>query len=337
MRRATNGTSDAHHLKTAFIGGTRRGYLTLKALIEHNVEIVGIISLEQDAHETERYELPIRVLAREHKIPLCETKWMKDRDYAYVLRHEWDSDIALVVGCRVLIPSAVYEAPRKGSLGVHDSYLPEYRGFAPLNWSIINDEDHTGVSLFYLSSDTDGGDIVARKKIPFGKDETAIEVHQRVVAETIDLVLKSWPLLAQNKAKRVKQNYNRGSITCSRTPSDGYIDWNRSTRDIYNLIRALARPYSGAFTFLGGKKLTVWAAKPAPKGPMYVGRIPGRVVSASIKGGYIDVLTRDGILRITELQEQDGEPLPASQVVRSVRVSLGATISTLWHDLQKLR
>lgn len=324
-------------MKTLFIGSTKRGYLTLKALLDRKMEVVGIISLEQDKHEVEHYEEPIRTLAKEKDVPIFETKWLKDRDYSSIIRNEWKPDVALVVGCRILLPRDIYEAPPLGTLAVHDSYLTEYRGFAPLNWSIINGENHTGVTLFYLSEETDGGDIVARRKIPFGKDETAIQVYERVIDETISLVLKTWPLLAKKKIKRIKQIYTEGSITCSRTPPDGCIDWSKSTRQVYDLIRALTRPYPGAYTFYTGKKLMVWGAKPAPKGPKYIGRIPGRVVGVSASEGYIDVLTADGVLRVTEVQEEGADALPASKVVKSVKVSLGATIATLWDEIQKLR
>src|SRR5579862_9810384 len=98
-------------MKTLFIGSTKRGYLTVKALLEKKMEVVGIISLEQDAHEVERYEEPIRALAKEYGIPLFETKWMKDKDYSHIIRNELTPDIALVVGCRILLPPEVYEAP----------------------------------------------------------------------------------------------------------------------------------------------------------------------------------------------------------------------------------
>jgi methionyl-tRNA formyltransferase len=241
-----------------------------------------------------------------------------------------------VVGCRILLPSEVYEAPPRGTLAVHDSYLPEYRGFAPLNWSIINGEDHTGVTLFHLGEGVDEGDIVARKKVRIGKDETAGEVYERVIDETIEMVLATWPLLEKKKTKRMKQDPNKGSITCSRTPVDGCIDWTRPTRQVHDLVRALTKPYPGAFTFHAGKKLFIWAAKPAPRGAKYIGRIPGRVVAVSSEG-HIDVLTGDGVLRVTEVQEEGGESLPAAQVVKSVKVSLGVSVASLWDEVQRLR
>src|SRR4051794_20542880 len=178
-------------MRTLFIGGTRRGYQTLSALLEAGANITGILSLRQDDHETDRFEEPIRRLAAERNIPCYESKWLKDRDYGAILRDEIKPDIAYVVGCRILIPPDLYEIPSRGTLAVHDSMLPEYRGFAPLNWSILNGEDHTGVTLFYLSELMDGGDIVCQKSVPIGADDTAAEVYERVCQATIDVVLEA--------------------------------------------------------------------------------------------------------------------------------------------------
>jgi methionyl-tRNA formyltransferase len=146
-------------MRVAFIGSTKRGYETLKALLENGADVVGVVSLAQHAHESERFEDAFADLTTQYDVPRIDTKWMKDRDYAALLADEWQVDVAFIVGCRVLIPREVYESPRLGSLAVHDSLLPEYRGFAPLNWAILNGEDHTGVTLFYLSEAMDDGDL----------------------------------------------------------------------------------------------------------------------------------------------------------------------------------
>jgi methionyl-tRNA formyltransferase len=150
-------------MRTLFIGGTKRGYLTLKRLIRDGANVVGIVSLLQNAHEVERYEKPIKTLAEEYKIPLYETKWLKDKYYEQIIAENIKPDIAFVVGCRVLLPKDIYKIPSLGTFAVHDSFLPDYRGFAPLNWSIINGEDNTGVTLYCLNELMDGGDIVAQK------------------------------------------------------------------------------------------------------------------------------------------------------------------------------
>ena len=322
-------------MRTLFIGGTKRGYQTLAALADAGHEICGIISLQQDAHEVERYEEPIQRLAEERNIPFFETKWLKDRDYLTIIRDELRPDIGLAVGCRIIIPEDIYCIPPKGTVAVHDSLLPEYRGFAPLNWSIINDEAETGVSLFYLNPLMDCGDIVSRKKIPIGPEETAPKVYEKVCQATIEVVLESWPLISQGIANRTPQDPATGSFTCSRIPADGMIDWSHSTRRIWNLIRALVHPYPGAFTFFREQRVTIRKAHPLNPAPCYIGRSPGRVVRVAKDEGSIDVLTADGIIRILEL-ELDGRVVPAATVINSVKESLGLDPLRLLARIQEL-
>jgi methionyl-tRNA formyltransferase len=323
-------------MRILFIGGTRRGFLTLEALVNSGAEMAGIISLRQDEHEPERFEQPIQALAERHGIPHYSTKWMKDRDYAAILANEMRPDAAFVVGCRILIPPQIYEVPPLGTLALHDSLLPEYRGFAPLNWAILNGEPQTGVTLFYLSEAMDGGDIVAQKAVPIGPSDSAPVVYERVCQATIDLVLEACPLLAAGTAPRIRQDYSVGSFTCSRSPADGEINWTKSTREIFNQIRALTWPYPGAFTFYEGKKLMIWQAVPVDPAPRYVGRIPGRVVAVSKTSGEIQVITGDGVLRVIEVEVPGQEKTPAANIVRSVRAALGVRTSDLLARIQAL-
>jgi len=324
-------------MRILFIGGTLRGYRTLKALVEGGWNVAGVLSLRQDEHEVERCEKPIQELADGRGIPHVLTKWLKDRDsFVSWIRNEVRPDIGIAVGCRILIPEEIYTLPEMGTLAVHDSLLPEYRGFAPLNWSILNGEQKTGVSLFYLNGSTDCGDIVAQKQAPIAPDATAPEVYEQICDATVDVILEACPLLAAGTAPRVAQDPRAGSYTCSRMPSDGEIDWTRSTQEIFNLVRALTWPYPGAYTFAGGRKLFVWRAKPLEDAPRYAGRIPGRVVGVSKATGEADVLTGDGILRLSEVQHPGEEKKGAAEVIRSVKMSLGLRVPDLLARLEAL-
>lgn len=322
-------------MRVVLIGSTKRGYLTLQALLENGANVVGVVSLAQHAHETERYETAFQELTGHHQVPCVETQWMKEHDYAALLRDTWQADVAFIVGCRVLIPPAVYQAPRLGSLAVHDSLLPEYRGFAPLNWAILNGEDHTGVTLFYLSEAMDEGDIVLQQAVPIGPDETAPQVYEKVCQATLAVVLEGHARLMSGTAPRIPQPPASGNYTCSRTPLDGCIDWQQPTKIIYDLVRALTRPYPGAYTHFQGRKLLVWAAQPGAS-VNYIGRIPGRVVGFSTDQGWVDVLTGDGVLRLTCVQAEEGEPVPPASLIRSVRASLGLHPVELLQRLQEL-
>jgi methionyl-tRNA formyltransferase len=322
-------------MRVLFIGGTKRGYMALSAMLESGIPVCGIINLKQDEHEIERYEAAIESLAVKFGIQHYLTKAMADADYAAIVRDTIRPDIAFVVGCRILLPREIYSFPRLGTLAVHDSLLPDYRGFAPLNWAMINGESRTGVTLFYLDERMDGGDIAGQRAVAIGADETAPQVYERICRETVALCLESYQRLAAGTATRVKQDYGAGSFTCSRTPGDGLIDWVRSTSSIYAQVRALAYPYPGAFTYFQGKKLTVWKAVPVSD-RQYVGRIPGRVVGLSRAEGYADVLTGDGILRLLEVQEAGAASAAPASIMKSVRSTLGLGTVELYERLTRL-
>lgn len=323
-------------MRTLFIGGTKRGYLTLKGLIERGGNIVGIISLLQDIHEVERYEEPIKALAKQYKIPLYETKWMKDKYYDEIIAKDIKPDIAFVVGCRILLPNDIYNIPPLGTLAVHDSLLPEYRGFAPLNWSILNGEDHTGVTLYCLNELMDGGDIVAQKHVPIKFEDTAPLVYEKVCEATVTIISEVYELMSQGKAHSIPQDYAIGSFTCTRTPADGLIDWSQPTTAIYNQVRALTYPYPGAFTFLDGKRLMIWKAEPLNNPPAYKGRIPGRIINISKSEECVDILSGDGILRIYEVQLEGENKSAATNVIKSIKSTLGLRTSDLLNRIQVL-
>lgn len=322
-------------MKILFIGGTRRGFLTFQSLVASDAQIVGVLSLAQDAHEQDRFEGPIKDLALAHGIPLRETKFIRSPELMQWATQELDADVAIGVGVRILLPPEFYRAFPLGCWGVHDSLLPDYRGFAPLNWAIINDEPRTGVSLFRISERMDGGEILLQQEVPIGPEETAPDVYVQICQATVDIVLEGARQLAEGTGKPIPQDYREGSFTCARTPSDGEIDWFLPSRRIYNLIRALTFPYPGAYTHYQGQRIFVLAAEQVTSPPRYRGRIPGRVVRTTTEGG-VEVLTGDGLIRLTRVSEDGHRIRPAADIIRSVKTSLGLTLADLENRLTQL-
>jgi methionyl-tRNA formyltransferase len=322
-------------MNTLFIGSTKRGFRTLQALLKRKVPVVGVLSLAQDEHELDRYEGPIKDLALAHGIPVRETKFIRDGALSRWATQNLKAETAIGVGVRILLPEEFYTVFPHGCWGVHDSLLPEYRGFAPLNWSIINDEPRTGVSLFRICNRMDGGDILVQQEVPIGPTETAPEVYERVCDATVAVVLEGYRRLAEGRATPAPQDYAAGSFTCARTPVDGQIDWAQPSRRIFNLIRALTFPYPGAYTHYRGRRLYVLGAEEIPQPPRYAGRIPGRVTRL-VAGTGVEVLTGDGLLRITRVSTDGRTVQRADEVVRSVKSSLGLALVDLADKLAEL-
>jgi methionyl-tRNA formyltransferase len=323
-------------MRIVFFVGTRRGFLTLGAAVEAGMEVCGIVSLEQDAHEAERFELPIAELAAAHGIPLVQTKFLSDASRFSALMTEWQPELGFVVGARVLIPQSVIDAVPGGLLAAHDSLLPAYRGFAPLNWAIINGESETGVTLFLLSEAMDAGLVFGQAVLTIAPDETAPALYQRIGAATITLVIDAWRSALAGTLTGTPQNEAAASYTCPRIPADGLIDWTRPTAELVRLVRALTYPYAGAFTFYRGERLFVWSAEVVTPSPRYVARLPGRVVGLDKYSGSVDVLTGDGVIRLREVGTDSEHNLRPIDVIKSIRVSLGLDPMDLWLRIREL-
>lgn len=302
-----------------FIGGRDRGLGCVDALIKIGERVSYIFCLKEDPHEKEKYHEQIEALAKQESIPVKVTRSIKAEEDINILR-DLNPILIIVMGWRTVIPVEVLNIPARGVIAVHESLLPKYRGFAPVNWAIINGERETGVTLFYLDEGVDSGDIIAQRKIPIGLTDTGSILYQKTKNASVEILLDYLEDIKKGTVTRIKQNEQKATYASSRTPDDGEISWDVSTKDIYNLIRALSDPYPGAFTSFEGKKIIIQKASIVASSRNFVGRIPGRVVG--IGNGWVEVLTGDGILKIEEL-EVEGERLPASKVLRSYRGTLG--------------
>lgn len=299
--------------------GSRRGYAVLQKLLAAKTHIAGILCLIEDAHEEQLHE-KITQSAKEHHIPIFYTTDIKPSDYANVLQ-KIKPDIAFAIGWRYLINEKAYRIPPRGTLILHDSLLPRYRGFAPMNWAIINGEKETGVTLFYIAEQVDCGPIVDQLKIDISLRDTAKTVDEKIIRLYEEIIIKNLPALATGTAKSTPQDESLASYSCKRTPDDGEIHWHLPSIKIYNLIRGLTHPFPGAYTTLQGKKIWIWDAELPEAQLEYIGHIPGRVLGK--QNGAVEVLTGDGILRVKRMQYENQYETPASEFSVSVKDTFG--------------
>ena len=153
---------------------------------------------------------------------------------------------------RLMLKAPLLELAPRGGLNMHGSLLPKYRGRVPVNWAIIHGERETGATLHYMTDKPDSGDIVAQCAVPILPDDTAKEVFDKVTVAAEIALDGMLPLLIAGTAPRIAQDPRRGSYFGGRTPEDGIIDWSKSAVQIHNLVRAVAPPYPGAMTTVGG-------------------------------------------------------------------------------------
>jgi methionyl-tRNA formyltransferase len=305
----------------AVLCATRRGFRFLEKLFALVPEAdYTVFSFREETHEPPFLE-SIQQLTQSSGGRFHEARQVGSSRFASL----WETtnfDLMFVVSWRYLIPPEVHTRPRLGSFVFHDSLLPAYRGFSPTVWAIINGEDHTGATLFEIAPDVDSGDIIAQAPVSIGQDDTIADVMERVTIRYLQLLEENISDLLNGTAQRHPQDHSQATFTCKRLPEDNKIDWTQPTENIYNLIRASTTPYPGAFTTLGGRKLTIWGARRLEKPRNYVGRIPGRIIEVIPKQGSV-VLTIDGALMVTQVQFEGEATFCAAEVLNSLGQTLG--------------
>lgn len=220
-------------------------------------------------------------------------------------------------------------------VNVHYAPLPRLRGRATVNWAIINGETEATISVHRLVPGLDAGGVLHAEQVPIGPRSTVGEVYaelNRIQRTALPAAVRA--VLAGDPG--VPQDEAAATYGCTRVPDDGEIDWSGDTVAIDRLVRAVGPPFPGAFTWIGLDQVVVEEAEPAPDAARWEGRIPGRVVRVDRRGGSVDVLTGDGVLRVHRLRDTEGGSRPAAEVVRSVRTTLGLRTADLVRRLREL-
>lgn len=233
-------------------------------------------------------------------------------DYLEVL-NRWKPDIMIVLGWYSIIPHKVIDSMPMGTVAIHASLLPKYRGMAPIPWAIISGETKTGVTFFHLDRGVDTGDVIAQRSFAITNTDNCATVYKKATEDSIAILKQFLPLLASGKAPRIVQNHAEAKTFPRRTPADGLIDWSQPSTEIYDFIRAQTHPYPGAFTLLQGKKLRIWKA--SKSGEINSSNLPGEVVADNLK---LCVTTSDGSIVLEQCQlDGEGETDTATTLLKS--------------------
>jgi len=249
-------------LKTVVFAYHNMGLVGLEALKRHGFEIAAVFTHEDDLRENVWFG-SVREWAKKEGI---ET-YTPDE----INRPRWIEKLAMMKPdalfsfyYRKMICREILEIPRVGAFNLHGSLLPAYRGRCPVNWVIINGETRTGVTLHVMVEKPDAGDIVGQKPVDIAPTDTAKTLYDKLCGAAAGLLDDVLPLIKQESFPRRKQDLQRGSYFGGRRPEDGRIDWGKTAREIYNLIRGVTEPYPGAFALLDdATKVIIWMAEPA--------------------------------------------------------------------------
>ncbi|MFG1957770.1 methionyl-tRNA formyltransferase [Nonomuraea sp. NPDC049028] len=264
---------------------------------------------------------PLREASEKHGIPLLETADINDGE-AYERVKEMD--LFVIAGWSQLVREPLLSVCPLGSIGLHPTRLPEGRGRAALPWTIIKRLTTSAVSLFFLDEGADTGDLIAQREFTISRRDDVTEVYRKVTEINIELLAKYVPLLLAGQVVARPQPPG-GSWWDKRRPEDGVIDWSKPADDLYDWIRALAAPYPGAFTFVGGRKLFVHSADLIEYGGQ---EPPGTVLAPVWSTGVAGVLVAcgSGLLVVREVQWDGGERRDALDLLESGELAVGACL-----------
>lgn len=257
---------------------------------------------------------PVKELALARGLPVLQPASLRDERFVSEVR-ELRPDMLVIVAFRIL-PREVFALPRLGSFNLHASLLPKYRGAAPINWAIINGETETGVTTFLLQEKVDTGNVLLQARVPISPVDDAGSLHDRLAALGATVVLQTVRLLENGAASPTRQEDALASPAPKIFKEDCRIDWRRPVLSIQNRIRGLS-PHPAAFTLHRGRVLKLFRAEVADGKPA---GMPGSVVVCDQR---VTVAGGDGMLSITELQQEGRKRMGAAEFLRGYALGSG--------------
>ncbi|HLH84929.1 MAG TPA: methionyl-tRNA formyltransferase [Trebonia sp.] len=308
--------------RVIFIGAVHEAVPALGVLLDSTAEVVEVITLPPERAATTAGFIDLEPLAARFGVPVRRCADVNSAGSVGRIR-ALRPDLVVAAGWTRLLSPELLAVPRRGCVGFHASMLPRNRGRAPVNWAILRGETTTGNTLMYLSADADAGDIIDQRPVRIGPGDTCATVYAKVGAAGAAMLRQHLPALLRGTApRRPQDNGPPGqAMLPKRTPAMGITDWNRPARAVHDWIRALTQPYPGAFTFLGDRKVMLWASAVPPRRPGRPSAGPGQVLGYEAEG--VRVGTADGSLLVTAMSDTGEQPEPAADWARRAGVRAG--------------
>lgn len=309
-------------MRIVFMGTPDFAVPCLKVLLENKHDIAAVVT-QPDRAKGRGKKLappPVKVLAEEAGIPVYQPERIKTPEFVQILR-DLKPDVMIVVAFGQLLSQEILDIPPLGCINVHASLLPKYRGAAPINWCIINGEHTTGVTTMYMDKGLDTGDMILKKEIDIMENETAGELHDRLMLLGAEVLKETMVLLQAGTVPRVPQEESKATYAPIMSKSLGRIDWYKSAYDISNLIRG-TYPWPGAFSTYEGKVFKLFSAEAA--GDNESNECTGCI--SRVSEDSITVSCGAGSLVIKELQFENEKRMDAEAYLRGHEIRTGTKL-----------
>ena len=305
-----------------FMGTPEFAIPSLAVLLASNNTILGVIT-QPDRPKGRGKKLqppPIKTLALQHGLPLLQPEKVKEENFIQWLKGKKPDSIVVVAFGKIL-PPKILRIPLYGCINLHASLLPQYRGGAPINWTLINGEDTTGVTTILMNEWMDSGDILLQRETKIEQKDDALTLSQRLSILGAKLLLETITQLKKGTLTPMPQNHSKASYAPVLKKENGHIEWGRDAQAIHNQIRGTL-PWPGAFTNLKNKLLKIFKSEVIENETL---EPPGVISQVSPEG--IKVATGKGYLLLTEIQLQDRRKMRIAEFIRGNPIPIGTTLT----------
>lgn len=314
-------------MKIVFMGTPDLAATVLDKLIQSEHEILAVVTRpdKPKGRGKQMQYPPVKELALKYQIPVYQPNKAKDEDFIKELE-EINPECIVVAAYGNILPKAIIDLPKYGCINVHASLLPKYRGAAPIQWSIIDGEEKTGITIMYMDTGIDTGDMIMKEEVIIEPKETGGSLHDKLAVCGGGLLIKALKGIEDGTAVREKQNDEESTYVKMLDKSLGHIDFSNSAVEIERLIRGL-NPWPSAYTFLDGKTLKIWEAsidRDVSEKANNTGK-PGEIIE--VTKDSIIVQTGNGRLSLQEVQLEGKKRMTVDAFIRGFDLQVGNILS----------
>ncbi len=313
---APTARSRCNTLKLLFYGTPAFALPAFEALRRDHDIVAVVTQPDRPAHRGQRLTPPpVKQAALAAGLPVLQPARLRDPEWPERLG-ALGADVAVVVAFGQILPKAVLDAPARGSINIHASLLPRYRGAAPIQWAIIRGETETGITTFQMDAGMDTGDVLLMRSTPIGPGETAGDLFARLAPLGAEVIVETLARLGSIAPR--PQDHAAATLAPRLRKTDGVIDWTKRAPDIVNLVRG-CNPWPGATTTTPAGTLTVWRARAVVATPGRPGTLVAHDETLAIAGA-------DGLVLPEEVQPENRKTMPWNDWLHGARLRAGGAV-----------
>jgi len=317
-------------MRIIFMGTPDFAVPSLKALVENHYDVICVVT-QKDKPKGRGYKVvppPVKEYALSQGIMVLQPERLSKEPETIERIRELNPDLIVTCAFGQILPDSLLAIPKHGTINVHGSLLPKYRGAAPIQWAIINGETKTGITTMLTDSGLDTGDMLLKAEIDIPDDMTAGELHDKMSLLGAEILIKTLKKLEEGTLVPVPQDHSQATLAPRISKDLGRIDWSAPARNIHNLIRGTT-PWPGAYTYLEGKKIRVWRSAVGEDSLNHESdteTVPGTIIGLDKE--CMTVQTGNGTLRIFEIQAESNKRMTPYQFSLGHGLKIGMNLTS---------